>query len=226
MQDRTRLRYADAAGAAYHRLKHGVGDDGYGLIARLRAQKLASLVAVTDVVLEYGVGTGWNLAELRCRERYGHDVAETVAPLLESRGIHYCPDTTILPDGICDVVLCHHCLEHLIAPASALAEMRRLLKVGGRLLLFVPFEKEHKYRRYNPEDSDCHVYSWNPQSLGNLVGELGFAVTEARLGPFGYEPFLARHTARFGNAAFRLGLALARSVRPVREVRLVAERLP
>ena len=66
-------------------------------------------------------------------------------------------DPELVPFDAFDVVLCHHTLEHLQNPADALTLMLGILKTGGKLLLFVPYEKERKYRRYNPRDKAHHL---------------------------------------------------------------------
>jgi SAM-dependent methyltransferase len=47
-------------------------------------------------------------------------------------------DIAGLPDGSFDVITLWHVFEHLADPVSMLKEVRRLLKVGGRLLIEVP----------------------------------------------------------------------------------------
>lgn len=56
-------------------------------------------------------------------------------------------------DASVDAVLCTQVLEHVANPAQFLSELRRVLPVGGRLLLTVPFvwdehEQPYDYRRY------------------------------------------------------------------------------
>jgi SAM-dependent methyltransferase len=47
-------------------------------------------------------------------------------------------DTT-LPDNFCDTILCSEVLEHLEEPQRAVNEMYRILKIGGKVMLTVPF---------------------------------------------------------------------------------------
>ena len=192
-------------------------------VARLRAEKLVANVRSDDVVLEYGVGAGWNLAELRCRRKIGCDVSSFLEPALQERGIEFTPETAVLPDASTDVLICHHTLEHVPTPATALMEMRRLLRKGGKLLLFVPFEYEARYQHFEREEQNHHLHSWNAQTLGNLVEECGFAVEEAGIGEFGYSRFAAVWAARLrmGERGFRLLRRLAHLVRPGKEVRVV-----
>ena len=131
-----------------------------------------------------------------------------------------------LPGATVDVAVCHHTLEHVMQPAAALAEIGRLLRPGGRLLLFVPFERERKYRRFDPAEPNHHLYSWNVQTLGNLAEESGFRVTQAATGPFGYDHFAAvwADKLRLGENGFRALHQLLLMLKPAREVRIIATR--
>ncbi len=93
--------------------------------------------------------------------------------------------------------------------------------LGGRLLLYVPFEVNRRYRRYRPGDPNRHLFSWNALTLGNLAAEAGLAVERVRIRPFGYEQRLAKLT-RFGWPVYRLVLWAARLIRPCDEIELIA----
>ena len=218
--------YQGDAGRRYQQLKRGIPDSALPWIARLRAEKLAPSVRPGDVVLEYGVGLGWNLAALQCRRKIGFDVADFLEPSVRALGIEYIADTKQIADATADVVLCHHTLEHVPDPAAALAEMRRLLAPGGKLLLFVPLECGRKYNRFDPKEPNHHLYSWNTQTLGNLVREIGFDIAEARTGEFGYSRFAAVWAAklRLGETGFRCLRRLLHLLNPSREVRIVASK--
>jgi SAM-dependent methyltransferase len=220
----TKDHYRGQAGHTYHTVKRGIPDRAYPWIAGMRARKLAGHVHEDDVVLEYGVGMGWNLASLNCSRRLGHDITPFLAPSLAARGIEFVPDTGTIGSGTIDVVICHHTLEHTLEPSAVLEEIRRVLRPEGRLWLSVPYERERSYRRFRPDEPNHHLYSWNVQTLGNLVMELGFELRNARLGRFGYDRFAAVQADRWGLGEkgyrlIRLGLHL---VRPGWEVRVLA----
>ena len=103
-----------------------------------------------------------------------------------------------LPDGCADAVTCFTVLEHVPDEAAALAEMRRLLKPGGRLVLSVP----NRWWLFETHGADLPLLPWNrvplvswwPRRLHDrwarariyrrrdvvkLVGDAGFAVTDA-----------------------------------------------
>ena len=216
--------YQGEAGREYHQGKRAIPEASLPWVARLRAEKLKSWIHAADVVLEYGVGYGWNLVALDCRRRLGFDVASYLEPHIRAVGIEFVKDTSALSEDLADVVICHHTLEHVLHPPVVLTEVRRLLRSGGRLLVFVPFERERRYRRYRPDEPNHHLYSWNVQTLGNLVREAGFQVQDAGVGRFGYDRFAAVWAGRLrlGEGGFRWIRLAAHLVFPAYEVRLVA----
>jgi SAM-dependent methyltransferase len=223
-QERTEQRYKADSGRAYHEGKRSIPDAAYPWVARLRAEKIAPYVAASDTVLEYGVGTGWNVAAVECKRRMGFDLAAHLEAEVGEHGIDFVANLQELKADSVDAVICHHVLEHTPNPAKVLEEMRSLLKAGGRLLVFVPLEKERRYRRYDPAEPNHHVYSWNVQTLGNLVADCGFAVDEARTGRFGYDRFAAVWAVRLGlgERGFRLIRRLVHVTAPMLEVRIAA----
>lgn len=212
------------AESGYHATQLAVSERAFELMARERARKLQPLIAATARVIEYGVGTGLNLAAVECGIRVGYDVADHLRAEVERRGIEFASNMTTLGGGSFDVALSHHSLEHTPDPGAALDEIRRVLAPGGRLLLFVPYEKEPRYREFRRDEPNHHLYSWNPQTLANLVATRGFVVECAGCGPTGYERFAGEWIARLGlgDRAFRAALALLRSIRLPEEVRLIA----
>ena len=224
--EKTKARYQGEQGRQYHFAKRSVPEEAVAWIARHRAEKLAAWVKETDAVFEYGAGPGWNLAALPCARRAGCDVADFLEPFARSRGIEFFPAAGAADAGGFDAVICHHTLEHVPSPPEALAEMRRLLRPGGRLLLFVPYEKERKFRSYRRDEPNHHLYSWNAQTLGALAEENGFEVIHAGLGDFGQERFSARWAARLklGEPGFRLLRFVANRLKHELEVRVIARK--
>ncbi len=218
--------YRGDAGRAYHEGKRGIPPEAFPWVVRLRAEKFASHVRATDIVVEFGVGAGWNLAGLKCARRIGFDVSDFLEPAVRELGIEFVLSPTALADSSADVVICHHMLEHALNPAASLAEIRRVLKPGGKLLLHVPFEKERRYRHHDPAEPNHHLFSWNAQTLGNLVTECGFKLESAGIGKFGYDRAAAAAAVKFnlGETSFSLLRSLAHLLLPASEVRLVAVR--
>ena len=90
-----------------------------------------------------------------------------------------------LPDASIDTVLLLEVLEHLRHPARALAEIARVLRPGGKLLLTMPFmypihDAPHDYQRYT-----CHGLTREMEAAGLAANEpsatLGSVETAALL---------------------------------------------
>jgi SAM-dependent methyltransferase len=131
-----------------------------------------------------------------------------------------------MPDDSIDVLICHHVLEHLASPMEALGTMKRILRPKGFLLLYVPYERECRYRRHLPQEPNHHLYSWNVQTLANLAAVSGFSIDQAGLGKYGYDRFCAKLACRFhlGESGFRLLHRIANGIIPLLEVRLIARK--
>jgi SAM-dependent methyltransferase len=218
--------YRGEAGKRYQMEKRAIPEAAIPWVARLRAEKISPHLAARDAVLEYGAGFGWNLAGLECRRKLAFDLDDYILPPIRALGVEFVAETQNLANGSVDTVICHHTLEHLTHPAAALAEMGRMLRAGGKLLLFAPYERERKYRRFDPAEPNHHLYSWNAQTLGNLVCETGYRVVEAGTGRFGYDRFAAEWAVklRWGEGGFRGLRGLLHLLKPGREVRIVAAR--
>ncbi len=218
--------YRGASGTAYHEGKRALRPSAQEWVYRLRSENFQRWIGAGDVVFEYGVGAGWNLARLRCGRRIGWDAADFLAERVRGLGIEFVGGTGSVADGSVDVVLCHQTLEHLLEPASALREMARILRPGGRLVLHVPWEVERRYRRYDPAEPNHHLYHWNAQNLGNLVTVLGWRIESVRVRRYGYDRFAANWGVRlqWGEVGFRALRAGMVALRPLREVELVARR--
>ena len=215
--------YAGAGAREYHEKKRSIPDGAVPWVARLRAAKLQPCIQPTDTVFEFGAGFGWNLLELRCGRKVAHDIAELAR---EQPGIEWVRELTALPEGFADVAICHHALEHVMDPAGTLEAIKRVIKSGGKLLLFVPFEKERRYRAFNPAEPNHHLYSWNAQTLGNLASECGFEVERVEIGRFGYDRLAAKWSVKLksGEIGFRAIRGMAHLFFPAAEVRLVARK--
>ncbi len=86
-----------------------------------------------------------------------------------------------LPDASADAVVSFQVLEHVWDVDTYLAEARRLLKPGGRLLL-----STHGTWLYHPHPTDFH--RWTREGLERQVASSGFVVehTDALVGPLAW----------------------------------------
>src|SRR4051794_19336356 len=118
-EDNANVHYVGEAGRSYHNEKRSLAEAAIPWVANLRAKKISPYVSATDTVLEFGVGSGWNLAQLRCGKRLGYDISTFLEGTVQKHGIEFVPDLASISKGSVDVVLCHHALEHLLNPAAA-----------------------------------------------------------------------------------------------------------
>lgn len=113
---------------------------------------LSLLPKETDEVrlLEVGFGCGILLPELlkRCKEYYGIDVHDHVDSVAKKLMVSF-PDChfskqsivkTDFPDRCFDVVFSLSVMEHIVEIDAAIAEIRRILKPGGRFVVGFPIE--------------------------------------------------------------------------------------
>ena len=113
-------------------------------------------------ILDVGCGTGANLILLsRFGDAEGVDVSPDALAFCRERGLNNVRlgSAEELPyeDGIFDLVTAFDVVEHMDDDVAGLREMRRVLRPGGRVLLFVPTfmflwgvqdEVSHHRRRY------------------------------------------------------------------------------
>lgn len=219
MSGRATDYYRGEVGRRYFEEVYGMTDRARDTVARARAEKIQPWVGPDDTVLEYGVGTGLNLTHLVCARRVGFDVTEHGREACEADDIEFHSDPAAIAGQRFSVVLSHHSLEHVERPLDLLRQVRDRVEPGGRLLLFVPYERGEAYR---PDDPHRHLYSWTRRTLGNLVDAAGYEITSIQLRPAGYERRLAP-LDRF-HSLYIAGLWLARFARPVSELFLRGRR--
>ena len=160
------------------------------------------------------------------QKKIGYDLSTNLRHQLEQKGIEFTTNLQMVPDGSIDVVICRHVLEHTIDPAQVLTNIHSLLRHNGTLFLIVPYEKEKKYRQYRPDEKNHHLFSWNVQTLGNLVSDLGFTIHLSELGIYGYDRFLAVFAtrAKIGERGFSILKKVANAIAPLKEVRIIAKK--
>jgi SAM-dependent methyltransferase len=215
--------YSGEAGRAYHEGKRSVPSESLPWVIRARAELFQPFVAESATVFEWGCGFGWNLAGLQCGRRVGHDISADLESAVNSAGIEFVRDTSTLATASFDRVLCHHALEHAPNPWPVLGELHRLVKLEGRLLLAVPFERESRYRRFDPDEPNHHLFSWNVQTLGNLLAAAGWHCDQLGLRRYGYDRRAAQLAVRLriGERGFRTVRRTLQCVVPLYEIAAV-----
>ena len=151
--------------------------------------------------LDVGCGAGRTYAQWAApgASRYaGVDLSETAVEQARAAGIeaHVVPDADQLPfeDESFDAAICVEVLEHLFAPHEAAAEIRRVLRPGGRLIASVPNAIYWRMRlnsvqgMWNPAGDwkaveqpwrDPHIRFFTIAALERMLRGAGFSHVEA-----------------------------------------------
>ncbi len=96
------------------------------------------------------------------KDRFGYDIPDTK---------YFTGDRWPVDDRVADTVLCTETLEHVLDPLGFLAEARRSLRPGGRLILTVPFAARWHYVPFD-------YWRFTPSALKHLLSESGFTQVE------------------------------------------------
>lgn len=119
-------------------------------------------------VLDYGAGNSPYRHVLSCERYVTADVSQNLAGEID----HLIMPGERLPieDGAFDLVLLLDVLEHVPDPTFVLGEIRRMLVIGGRLVISVPFiyrehETPHDFARYTA----FGIYELVRQQQGTVV---------------------------------------------------------
>lgn len=97
-----------------------------------------------DNVLDIGCGSGKFIELLPQKIFYGVDISDKYLDIAKERGYKEVHQTDLsfdrlpVPNELFDSVICMEVLEHLFDPLHALAEINRVLKPNGTLIISVP----------------------------------------------------------------------------------------
>jgi ubiquinone/menaquinone biosynthesis C-methylase UbiE len=139
-----------------------------------------------DVALDVGTGTGHTALALATRVAAVTGTDVTPEMLAEARAladsraasnaVFELADAEALqyPDAAFDIVTCRRALHHFMRPDAALAEMRRVLKPGGRLAIddrSVPDDDDidEVMNRLDVLHDGSHVREWRSAELAATV---------------------------------------------------------
>ena len=131
-----------------------------------------------DVVLDFGCGGGFLLANLDCRQKIGIEINEISRNHCLSQGIDCHEKIDFIEDESIDLIISSHCLEHTTSPYENLEKIYNKLRKGGTVIIVVPTDS-HKVN-YRSNDINYHLYSFSPMNLGNLLDSVGFTEIEVK----------------------------------------------
>jgi SAM-dependent methyltransferase len=184
MQLQVSERYLGDRGVEYFAYQNERADLG----GRLDARKFQPDIGPDDRVLDFGCGGGWILKHLDCAERVGVEPNPAARDICKRNGIASVSGAEEI-SGSFDVVITHHCLEHVPAPVTALQLLRKVVKASGKLIVVVPIDDWRGEASLDEEDINHHLHTWTPRLLKNTLKEGGFDAVSVRVLTHAWPPF-------------------------------------
>lgn len=139
-------------------------------------------------LLDVGCATGTFLLGMRAHpgwDLHGVEVSPHAAAIARSEGLTVAEGTleqAAFPDGHFDAVTLWDVFEHLHDPAATLAELHRILRPDGVLVMRVPnldsWDARLFGRNWAGLDAPRHTYVFGLQSLRSLLERAGFTGLE------------------------------------------------
>lgn len=181
--------YIGDKGQEYYDMRKARRSD---FVQERRASHFQPLIKKTNTVLDFGCGTGGILSRLDCAKKIGIELNPPSVEEAKSKGLNIHSDFKEIGTETIDIIISNHALEHVLQPTDILAEMKRVLKKDGRLVLVVPSENPARkaFSKWSEHDPDKHTYSWTPLSFGNLVCQSGFEIIKTERRPIGYSKYI------------------------------------
>jgi SAM-dependent methyltransferase len=146
-------------------------------------------VPISGRVLDVGAGQGDDVLYLLRRglDAMGLEPNPAAVDAAQRRGLPVVKgtlDSTDLPPGTYDTIVLNQVFEHLPDPHRSLGRVARLLRPGGRVVLFTPNPEGLPARVFGNEwahwHAPYHLYLYGPRQLRRVVRSAGFRVETLR----------------------------------------------
>jgi len=170
--------YLGVEGEEYFRWQQTLGNAG----AVIEARTFQRYIGENHCVLDFGCGGGFLLKQLSCERRLGVEINPAARQVAIQNGVECYSDLSEVPNQLADIVISNHALEHVPSPVAVLTELKRLMKPNGILVLKLPIDDWRTQRQIDPDDINCHLYTWTPQLLFNCLRESGFDKAQISVG--------------------------------------------
>lgn len=199
----------------------------YELLARYWAKAVfGGVKELGDIkkmsVLDYGCGTGVVTGALNNSSCF--DISPYALKFLKCKNRKVFGNSSGIPQGAFDVLVCSHSLEHYANPLETLMEFKSYMCPNGFLVLILPIEYNLKPTIF-PDDNQ-HLYGWTFQSITNLLLMSGWRPCHASTI---YGPFLLGslgHAFLPADVAVLLSYSLGRLKRSFASMRIVSKLIP
>lgn len=209
--------YSGDLGEEYFRYQRAIGVLG----ARLDRPKFVRHVTDADVVLDFGCGGGYLLAALPAARRIGVEPNHAAHATARALGVEVVPSLDEVEEASINVVISNHALEHSRRPFDNLMAIRRVLRPGGKLVLWLPLDDWRSGRNIG-SDQNHHLYTWTPRLLAALLREAEFEVSECNVVAHAWSLRFAALHGRLPDRLFDLLCWMTAVVRRRRQLEAVA----
>jgi len=155
-----------------------------------RAEAIHRLSHAPGRILDIGCGRAWMLAKLKQLgwECYGTEWSETLVNLHRQNGLQVFREIDLrdchFADQYFDVVTLWHVFEHIYNPSEILAEIRRVIKPGGLIVLATPdfggLSARLARQSWFALDVPRHLYHYSHKTLPDMLEAAGFKVFRRR----------------------------------------------
>lgn len=181
-------------------------------------------------VVDFGCGDGTTLRMLPAAKKVGIEINpvchDKIRKFNESIDVPIEIQTDLgdLDSESADLLVSNHCLEHVPSPLETLQQIHRILKPGSTFVLVVPFDdwRSKQNKNWVLDDTDQHLFTWCPRSLGNIVMRAGFQIESCRVSTQAWSPRIFFVDRYFGRSAFKLACRLYAMLSNRRELACVA----
>jgi SAM-dependent methyltransferase len=205
---KTTTHYQGEAGNKYFDAKF---DGRMSLGRQFQAEYFLPFCNESLVLVDFGCGDGTTLRNLPAKQKFGVEINPACHEKIENLNksvdvpIKIQTDLSELESETADLVTSNHCLEHVPSPLESLQQVCRVLKPGGTFVLVVPFDdwRTKQNRDWVPDDTDQHLFTWCPRSLGNIMLRAGFEIQSCRVSSQAWSPRFFFVDRYFGRTAFK-----------------------
>lgn len=167
------ISHTDSKRSLFEKLYHAVKQKAL----RDKVKLITGITGLKGQLLDIGAGTGdfaaeatkngWNVT--------GFEPSERARNIAISKGVTLVDETSELPDSSFDVVTMWHVLEHVPNVEKQIAELKRLVKPGGHIIIAVPnfksFDAKHYGAFWAAYDVPRHLWHFSKTAIEKLFGK-------------------------------------------------------
>jgi 2-polyprenyl-3-methyl-5-hydroxy-6-metoxy-1,4-benzoquinol methylase len=177
--------------------KRSVFEKAYHLVKSVALKQKCSLLARHAVekgrLLDIGAGTGDFLAAAKADgwNVTGVEPSEKARSIADRKGLSLYTGTDAIQDGTYDAITMWHVLEHVPDPEAQAAELKRLLKPDGVLIVAVPNFNSYDAKQYGnfwaAYDVPRHLWHFSQKSIRMIFAKQKMGIVDIR--PMKFDAF-------------------------------------